>query len=355
MQYLRIVATQCLLTITLFGQESITNIKTINKATLTSIKPTKTNITVMANDDEDAIVYDSDAKAIPRLTRRSKGSYEVVYDGRTIIPLWTKERFHTTVTLPPDEQILRVMAADGSNWEIMCINNSNQFYVKPRYPNSSTSINVITKSGNHYVFLATSSIANKNHEFALMLDVLPPAWMQYGPANSDTKTGSQAIILGNSQGSDISTEEVERRCQAAHQAGWDQAMVKHDDDLRDYATSIFHKANMDYKWSGNTKQLRLKRVFDDGRITYLVFESSLNIQPAFWEIDNGARKDVTVQRSVFSPEVIIVGKLFKEGVLSIDKGLEIRIHNKGWALPSKTNQTNVQLRGDDPYASAKVK
>lgn len=211
-----------------------------------------------------------DTKAVPRLTRRSKGSYKTTYDGRMVFPLWTQERFQTAVTLPTAEQILCVVAADGANWEITIINDRNQFCVKPRFPNSSTSINVITKSGNPYVFLATSGIANKNHECVLILDVLPPPWMQYGPANTDSKfssLGSQSITLGNDQESDISAEEIERRCQTAHQAGYDQASVKHEDDLRDYATSIFHNVNMDYKWSGNAKQLRLKRVFDDGRVT----------------------------------------------------------------------------------------
>jgi type IV secretory pathway VirB9-like protein len=314
------------------------------------VKPHKEISAIATHSDEDAIVYNGDTKVVPRLTRRSKGSYEVVYDGRMVIPLWTKERFHTTVTLPTEEQILRVVAADGANWEILFINNSNQFYAKPRFPNSSTSINVITKSGNHYVFFATSNLANKNHEFALILDVLAPAWMQYGQANTEVKGGSQSIVLSGGQSTDISAEESERRCQTARQTGWNQAAVKHEDDLRDYATSIFNKANMDYKWSGNTKQLRLKRVFDDGRVTYLVFESSLSIQPAFWEIDNGRRKDVTVQRAVFSPEVMIVGKLFKDGVLSIGKGLEIKIRNRGWSSTAKA-EANTQLRGDNPSAN----
>lgn len=362
MQYLRIVAAQCLVSAVLLGH----NIRSLNKATLiktTSSIDNKVNTTLVASrtdNDEDVIVYNSDTKAVPRLIRRSKGSYEIVYDSSMVIPLWTEERNNTSVTLPVDEQILRVLAADSANWEVLTLNSGNQFYVKPRFPNSSTSINVITKSGNRYVFLATSSMANKNHECIRILDVLPPAWMQHGSSNvSGTSNklvhlGSQSIALDNRQEADISAEESERHCQVARQAGWDQAMAKHEDDLRDYATSIFHKANMHYKWSGNVKQLHLKRVFDDGRITYLVFESSLNIQPAFWEIDDGSRKDVPVQRSVFSPEVIIVGKLFKKGVLSIGKGLEITICNKGWLLASN-NKDNVQLCGDNQATSAKAR
>lgn len=84
MQHLRIVVAQCLVTATLLGQESITNIKTLNKANLTqtkpvaivashrsraltttgatpssinTIKPSKAAVIPTTNNDEDAIVY----------------------------------------------------------------------------------------------------------------------------------------------------------------------------------------------------------------------------------------------------------------------------------------------------------
>ena len=381
MQYLRTIIVQCLVVVatSLLAQESTSRLtlpetsdlfvnnnsksstfkyklpRTPKVTTVNKVKDRSATTAIVANDDEeDVIVYNHGTKAVPRLTKRSKGSYEVVYDSRMVIPIWTQERTDSAITLPPEEKILRTVQGDDDSWFVIVLGDSNQFFVKPRYPEGTTSISVITKSGNRYAFLATVGAANKNHECTLMLDVLPPAWMKYGAENSSNKVGAQAMLLSGSERPGLSQQESDQRCKVAYQNGWDQAMTKHEDDLRDYATSIFHKANMDYKWGGNTKQLQLKRVFDDGRVTYLVFKSSLNIQPAFWEIDAGARKDVTVQRSVFSPEVMIVGKLFKEGVLSVGKGLEIRIHNKGWSLPTDVDRAKTQLRGDNKCVNAKV-
>jgi type IV secretory pathway VirB9-like protein len=313
--------------------------------------------------DKEVLVEQGDSVAIPRLIRRSEGSYEIVYSPRMAIPLWTQQRFQTTVTLPQGEEILRANAADDDVWEVIYVRGSNIFYVKPFYENSKTSVQVITKAKNRYVFKATSGVANKGQEPMLILDILPTAWQKAeleraAPiAKGRRGAGAGLIVAGEESGDNvIAIAEAQRRISEAEakarREGWDLAMEKRDEELREYAVSIFRNANLDYKWSGDTSNFRLVRVFDDGRCTYLCFDSGLNTMPAFWEIHGGETKEVTLSRAVFDPNILIIGKLFKEGVITVDKKNEIKIKNKGYKLPAIKDQEKIQLQGENKVKKA---
>lgn len=298
--------------------------------------------------DSRSIVFQGDTKLVPRLIRRSEGSYEMVYDQRMVMPLWTSERFQTSITLPKGEQVWKANASDDDDWEVTWPKKSNLVFVKPLFPNSSTSVHVVTLAGNHYTFRATSGVANGGNEVMLLLDVLPPAWMKAELARQETsrKPGATRANSGpiagpgdspNGEDDLVPASEVDKARRTAYEAGMkvgtDQAMAKRDDELREYAYSLFHNANENYKWSGDTKELRIKRVFDDGRVTYIIFESALNTMPAFWLVEGGERKDIRAQRPTFASDVIIVSRLFKEGTLSLSHEVEVKVSNKGWVLP----------------------
>lgn len=308
---------------------------------------------------DDVQVQIGDARMVPRLIRRSKGSYETVYDPKIVIPLWTKPRYQTLITLPKGEKILEALAADDDVWEIMKTKRSNLVWVKPKYENSSTSVTVLTAAGTRYLFEASSGSFTKGHETMELLDVMPPAWLRdrLAEANGEKparrQAGGDLLIPGDQAdgtGADgIPPQVVEKEKMAAFQAGqksgYNAAMVHRDDEMREYAASIFLNANMDYKWSKGNPKLRVKRVFDDGRVTYILFDSATKTQPAFWEVVDGKPKDVTVQTAVFNPNLLIISKLVKEGTLSIDKD-EIKIYNKGWSFKAPDNSNQVQMRGE---------
>jgi type IV secretory pathway VirB9-like protein len=307
------------------------------------------------------------------MMRRAEGSYEAVFDARIALPLWTTTRFQTSITLPNGEKVWKANASDDDDWEVTWVKKSNLVFVKPFFPNATTAVNVITYSGNHYTFRATSDTANAGNEPMLLLDVLPPAWMKAkllqqqdtGKQGGAPKGRSGAIAApsegpGDGEEDLVPASEVEKArrggFEAGAKAGEDKAMARRDEELREYAYSIFHNANDNYKWSGDTKELRLKKAFDDGRVTYLIFESAMNIQPAFWEISGGERKDVRSQRPTFASDVVIIGKLFKEGTLSLGPKVEIKITNRGWTTTTSKGpaQTPVRVEGDHPAAKGTV-
>jgi type IV secretory pathway VirB9-like protein len=319
---------------------------------------------------DNVIVENGDAQAVPRFVRRSAGSYETVFDAKMAIPLWTIPRYQTTITLPTGEVILKANAADDNDWDVMFTKHANVLFVKPKFSNSGTSIQVLTQNRTMYIFNATSGVANGKHEAMILLDVLPAAWQKtllepgvaagksvnqgLGRAVKSDDSGSGSVPNAEAAAGDddegvplplVRKREEEAFKKGAKQ-GESQASKNRDEEFREFAASIFRNANLDYKWSGDTSSLRLIRAFDDGRVTYLVFDSALNIMPSFWEIVDGQRKNVSVTRTVFDPNIWVVGELFKDGVLLTSPKDEIKISNRGFVLKPVKDLDKVQVQGN---------
>lgn len=304
--------------------------------------------------EEGIEIVDGDAKLLPRLLRRAKGSYEVIYDPRVVMPLWAKMRHQVSITLPPGEKVSIANAADDDVWEVTWIKNGNEVTVKPFYPNSRTTVKVLTRSGNRYAFEASTVEGTK--EFMVLLDVLPPAWMKQKMAESGIKSGPTNIGRGVRQqgrvaaeidnGDDtpeedgVSLAEAARREAAARELGRREvaaaAQSRADEQVREYLSSAFKNASFDYKISSGLPNFKVNRVWDDGHVTYIAYESSANQSLAFWEVGDGRkRSEVDGGRAVWDANIYIVSKIFREGVVSVEPGKEIKITNKSWGITDR--------------------
>lgn len=312
---------------------------------------------------EDGIdVVDGDAKLLPRLLRRAKGSYEVIYDPRVVMPLWAKMRHQVSITLPPGEKVTVANAADDDTWEVYWIKGGNEVSVKPLYPNGRTTVKVLTRSGNRYMFEASTVEANK--EFMVLLDVMPPAWMKQKMAEVGLKPGATNIGKGQRQlgrpvaevdrGDDAGDEEGMSLAEAARREALarDQgrrevaaaAQSRADEQVREYLSSAFKNASFDYKASAPLDNFKVNRVWDDGHVTYIAFETSSNQSPAFWEVgsDGRTRNEVDGGRAVWDPNIYIVSKIFREGVISVEPKKEIKITNKSWGIDDRKKAQKEQ-------------
>lgn len=320
--------------------------------------------------DEDAEVIDGDAKLLPRLLRRAKGSYECIYDPRVVIPMWCSMRHSVSVTLPAGERITVASATDDDTWEVIWVKNGNEFSVRPLYPNSATSVKVLTRSGNRYMFEASCTPERK--AVMSILDILPPAWMKTKLADAPSSRSSATNIGGSRQSRQVGRPpvevdrenaalgdgdsgdegvplaEVQRRVVEARMAGRQEAeraaQERADELVRETVASAFKNASFDYDHKGEYPNFKIHRVWDDGNITYIYFETSTNQSPVFWAIKENGRdhEDLDAQRSVQDPNLFIVSGIFKEGVFSLEQGREIKIVNKSYSIKDRKARQKEQ-------------
>lgn len=158
---------------------------------------------------------------------------QVAYDASQVYPLTAHYGYQTAVEFAADETIATVALGDSIAWQT--VPAGNRLFIKPVEPDARTNLTVLTDKRSYYFSLESSG--QKRGQTYLLRFRYPE-----------------------------SAPSLPAAGKAAEAARFDPATL-----------------HMRYAVAGNAKAFGLKKVFDDGRFTYLLFENQAEI-PAIYQV-----------------------------------------------------------------------
>jgi type IV secretory pathway VirB9-like protein len=215
----------------------------------------------------------------------------VRYGPRDVVTLNCKTRNTTLVLLPPGEKLLDLVVGDKDMW--LLEGNDRYAYIKPAQAGSSTTINLIARSGNVYTFLAHEvSQSGQAPDVKVFLELSDPS--QFQP-----------VVVPRF----VAAEEADAlKAQLADQAS--QAVRDREVFASEYPTQIA----FDYSFKKNQKPFLVSAIWHDDKATYIRARTSE--KPTLYQVTDGQPTLIEYQ---LRGDVYVVPKVLDQGQLKIGK------------------------------------
>lgn len=211
------------------------------------------------------------------------------YDENNSFRVFTKPLASTHIQLDNDERIKILTLGDTASW--MTAQRDNNLFVKPRYPNISTSGTLITtKRTYQFVFWSTT----ENGRWYQRVSFQNPNDMMIETTDADRRQLSVAV-----------------KDQANPPPGASQV-----------AQSVAPESlNFNYEVTGEAN-IKPTNIFDDGASTYIRIRNAEDVPAVFRLVDN----EVELIDYVLKGNTIVIAKVIDAGLLKLGNQ-EVRFYN----------------------------
>lgn len=222
------------------------------------------------------------------------------YDANNSYRVFTRPLASTHIELAADERIKVLALGDTAGW--ITAARENNIFIKPRFPNSSTSGTLIT-TRRTYQFLFRSTQENGR-------------WYQ-------------RVSFQNPEDLAIDAADADRQRLTA--TGTDQARPTAGADREPPAAARLALAtspeqlNFNYEISGNA-EFKPLNVFDDGVSTFIQIRPGSQDIPAVFRL-LGGDKDIELVEYVLKGNSLVVPRVMDAGLLKLGRE-EVRFYNK---------------------------
>ena len=242
-----------------------------------------------------------DRKAILSETETPGMGRIVEYSQRDIIPIRTRLRYTTVISLPAEEQIMDFVVGDKENWVIN--GAANLAYIKPAKASAATNLNLVSARGIVYSFLLAEvgdgvpdlKIFIQTHDEAIQLALKSPA--KYIPVERVEDYRQQA---------DAAKAQAREAQQAARQSVESQVSA--------FKSTYPASLQFDYRFERDKKPFEVTEIFTDGKFTYI--KAHPEETPTLYEVKDGSPNLVNFE---FRDGIYVVGKVLDSGYLVVGK------------------------------------
>ncbi len=184
----------------------------------------------------------------PRSLATDQRVKQVPYDPNQVYEIVGTYGYQTSIEFSQDEKVKVVTLGDSIAWQT--VPYQNRLFLKPVEPNAATNLTVITNKRTYY-FTLTSAKKQAPMTF-LVRFVYPNASLSMSAGAGDAPPPGKGPDLA--------------------------------------------KLNLDYGTSGNKAAIPLKRAFDDGEFTYLLFDQNAEIPSVYTVGPDGSESIVNTRR-----------------------------------------------------------
>lgn len=221
---------------------------------------------------------------------------EFSYDVNNSYRVFTKPMASTHIQLEKDERVTVLAMGDTASW--ITANRDNNVFIKPKYPNISTSATLITtKRDYQFVFRSTS----ENGRWYQRVSFQDPSRMLI--ENQDLERAQVNV-----------TQDLTANAGASSQRG--TALVKPE------------QLNFNYEITGDSN-LRPSSVYDDGSFTYIQLRSDQDVPAVFRLIG----KDVELVEFNLRGTALVIPRILEAGLLKLGNS-EAKFYNKTKETPN---------------------
>ena len=261
------------------------------------------------------------------------GYAEIIYDPEYIPTLGLKVGIKTLILLPSDERIVRVESGvRGTAIEIKY--GVNWVAIRPNIDRLSTNLHIPTDQGRVYTFNLIEGGGPHKEPHQKVVVVRPDMELDAdgGPSVS-APTGVQAQQQLPRQGQLQAPQQMQAPAQPVQQERPLPAVVGMDDDggapvqLHKGGSvpgaEVLRKLDDDYKISNQkAKVFEVKRVYNDGSRTFVVFKTAMSEAPLFYRINPGGKREILTYRmdpgkDPRDMDVSIIPRLVDKGTVKV--------------------------------------
>jgi type IV secretion system protein VirB9 len=210
----------------------------------------------------------------------------------------------TLILLPAEEKVATVFGGDTVSWVFDGGHVASRFIsIKPRIPNTTTDVHIVSDHGNEYTLQLREVSSDGDPHFDSKVFVTP------GDQAGKDKLAAMPVFVPATELDKAKREAIEAQAKEANERKAEETKAEH------YRSQYPGQLHFDYTWDqkkGNA--LGLQQVWRDDKFTYL--RGHFQETPALYELKDGKGSLINFD---FNDGLYTIPKTVADGYLTIGK------------------------------------